>query len=223
MKMNIGRKAISVLVISIVSLGALAGDDEFSGYLGKEYYDQMEKQETQSGLKAMRWVNPKFNSDDYDSAIIDDVVFYPKAEPSEQVSEELLDEMQAYLTEQLKARISSKVKLVDEPQRGAVRASAALTGVKTGNENMKPYEILPIGAVLGLAKAATGKRDQDVHVFLEVKVTDSMTGDVLVAIARELEGEQLENKASQLTLKHVQGSLDKISGDAEESLNEYIN
>lgn len=222
MKSLIGKVAMAAALSSLLASSVVAGD-EFSGFLGKKYYDQMEKVKTESGLKAMRWVSPNFNSDDYDSAMVDDVLFYPKVEPSEQVSEEVLKEMQAYLTSELKKRIGNKVTVVDAPQKGAVRASAALTGVKTDNENLKPYEIVPIGAVLGLAKTASGKRDQDVHVFLEVKVTDSMTGDVLVAIARELEGKQLESKASQLTLKHVQGDLDKISGDAEASLDEYIN
>lgn len=213
---------VASVLIAFFSHSVLA-EKEFAGFLGKKYYDQMEKVKTDSGLKVMRWVSPKFSSDDYDTALVDDVVFYPKAEPSELVSQELLDDMQAYLTKQLKSRIANKVTLVEQPQKGAVRVSAALTGVKTDNENMKPWEIVPVAAVIGIAQAASGHRDQDVHVFLEVKVSDSVSGEVLVAIARELQGKELKNKKTQATMKDVSGDLDKISGDAEQSLDHYVN
>lgn len=223
MKTYLGRIALSAVMMSFLSQGAMAGDDKYSGYLGKEYYDKMEKVKLESGLKAKRWVSDSFNSEEYDAAVVDDVLLYPKPEPSKQVSAELLQDMQAYLSSELKKKIGGKVTVVDAPQKGAVKVSAALTGVVTDNENMEIYEVVPVAAVFAIASTASGHRDQEVHVFLEVKVTDSMTGEVLVALVREVEGKQLENKTEQLQMKHVQGDLDTISADAEDSLADYVN
>jgi hypothetical protein len=78
--------------------------------------------------------------------------------------------------------------------------------------------------VWAIATTATGHRDQEVHVFLEAKVTDSMTGETLVALVREIEGKKmLKNKEQQLQMDYVQGDLDQISTDAEESLSTYVN
>lgn len=223
MKLFIKQATIASVLIAVFSHSVLADDKEHSGYLGKEYYDKMDKVKLDSGLKAKRWASDSFSSADYNTAIVDDVVFYPDPEPSDQVSAELLQEMKAYLTKELRAKIGSKVTLVNKPQKGAVRVSAALTGVVTDNENMKPYEIIPVAAIFAIATTATGHRDQEVHVFLEAKVTDSMTGETLVALVREIEGKKLKNKAQQLKMDHVQGDLDKISSDAETSLSEYVN
>lgn len=223
MKKMIGQLAASALIMALLSQGAMAGDDKYSGYLGKSYYDKMEKVDLKSGLKAKRWVSKSFNSDDYDTAVIDTVILYPELKPSAQVSAEVLQEMSAELTKLLRTKIGTKVTVVDAPQKGAVKVSAALTGVVTDDENLKPYEVIPVAAIFAAASKAKGNRDQEVHVFLEVKVTDSMSGETLLALVREVDGEKLKDKKEQLTMKHVQTNLEQISSDAQSSLSSYVN
>jgi hypothetical protein len=60
----------------------------------------------------------------------------------------------------------------------------------------------------------SGKRDRDVHVFLEARLVDSQSGELVGAVMRSVAGEDLKGKKDQLTLKDMQDSLDQVSDDA---------
>ena len=83
-----------------------------------------------------------------------------------------------------------------------------MTGGSIKKEGMKPYEILPIAAIFGGAKALMGIRDKDVKVFMEVRMVDSVTGERQGSVVRRIKGELLQGKKDQLPLN--QGIEEKI-------------
>jgi len=89
-----------------------------------------------------------------------------------------------------------------------------VTGGSIKKEGMKPYEILPIAAIFGGAKALTGIRDKDVKVFIEVRMVDRVTGEPQCSVVRRIKGEQLQGKKDQLSLADVQDNLDTCTDDA---------
>ena len=162
----------------------------------------------------MRWIGDGLSVSNYQKMIIDPVQLYPKPEPSEQVSEATLADISAYLTKALKTKVGTVMELTDKPGSNVLRMQAAVTGVVVKTEGMKAYEVIPIAAVFGAAKAATGTRDMDVRVRIEARLVDSVSGELQGMMLRVIEGEQLKGKKDQLTLDDVRGSLDNASDDA---------
>jgi len=58
------------------------------------------------------------------------------------------------------------------------------------------------------ASAASGHMDEDVTAMIEVRVTDSVSGDYRAAVKLDLPGKKLKNKSAQLSLQDFQKSLD---------------
>ena len=79
-----------------------------------------------------------------------------------------------------------------------------------------------MAAIFGAAKAATGTRNRDVKVFIEVKLVDSQSGELIGAILREAEGEDLKGKKDQLTLDDMRDSLDGMSDDGSAHLGDAL-
>ena len=97
-----------------------------------------------------------------------------------------------------------------------------MTGVAVKTESMKAYEVVPVAAIFGGIKAMSGKRDRDVHVFLEARLVDSQSGELIGAVLRRVAGEDLKGKKDQLTLEDMQGSLDQVSDDAAGALGKVL-
>jgi hypothetical protein len=69
---------------------------------------------------------------------------------------------------------------------------------------------------------AVGERDQSVKLFLESKVTDSASGEVLAATVSELSGEDLENVKSNLEAQKLGKSFTAASGLMSTNLKEIF-
>jgi hypothetical protein len=186
-----------------------------SGYLGPdEIYDRLVKTKTKSGKVVYRWKGPKLTKENFNSVLIENIVLYPKPEPTEQVSEDTLKRISAYTTNLLKEKIGAIVPLANEPGPGVLIMEPAITGVIIKTEGMKPYEILPVAAVFGAAKAATGTRAQDVLVQAEIKFIDSTNGELVGAAMRSIEGDKLKGKKDQLAVEDMHENLEHSTTEA---------
>jgi hypothetical protein len=186
-----------------------------SGFLGSDdIYDRLVKTKTKNNKVVYRWKGPKLTKENYNSVLIEDVVLYPAPEPNENVSEDTLKRISAYTTNLLKEKIGAIVALADAPGPGVLSMQPAVTGVVIKTEGMRAYEILPVAAVFGAAKAATGTRAQDVLVHAEVKFVDSNDGELLGAAMRSIEGEKLKGKKDQLEVEDMQENLDHSTTEA---------
>ena len=214
-----------VAMLCIFSAGAMAAKEELpevSGYLGPEVYAMLEEVEIRDGRKARRWIGPKLSFANYKKVLVEEVILYPEPEPGPQVSQETLDAVRVYLTEKLRDKVGAVLNLVSEPGPEVLRFQVAITGVEITTEGMKVYEIMPVAAVFGGLKALTGTRDREVVVFLEGKMSDSETGEIVGAAVRKLEGEKLKGTKDQLKLEDLQGNLDTVTDDAESALREMM-
>jgi hypothetical protein len=180
-----------------------------SGFLGDDsVYARLETVKLANGGEAKRWLGPSMTFSNYQKVLVDEVIMYPRAEPGPQVSQETLEAIQAYLSDGLRRKVGAAVSLATEPGPGVLRMQTAVTGVAIKTEGMKAYEVLPVAAVFGGLKAASGTRDMDVHVFAEARFVDSQTGELVGAAMRVLEGRDLKGKKDQLQLEDVKDSLD---------------
>jgi len=194
-----------------------AGDElkHISGYLDAETYKKLEAVEVRDGATSYRWVGPKLNFANYKKILIEPVVLFPKPEPSEQVSQETLDQVTDYVTLKLVDKIGAVLQLSFDPGPDVIRMQPAITGVEIKTEGMQARELVPVAAIFGGLKAITGTRDQDVLVYFEAKFLDSVTGELIGAAVRRVKGEQLEGTRDKLELKDLEASLDQASSDGQ--------
>jgi len=199
-------------------------EEEFSGYLGKQYYTSMKEVKLPSGAVSLTWLAPDFYSPenqkkyfDQTKFIIDRVVWYPTPKPGSQIKSDVLAEIALYFDENLAKALEEeeKVIIVDKPGPGVIRVSPALTGVEVPIESMKVYEAVPVAAVFAVGSVAAGTRDRIIEVYFECKGTDSLSGEMQVATVRKGIGTEktLENKRDTLELEHARPVLDQFISD----------
>jgi hypothetical protein len=212
------------LLLAQVTLRVSAAEDmaELSGYLGPEIYERLKDVEVHKGTNVKRWIGPKLSFANYKKVLVEEVIFYPEPTPGKQVSAKTLAEVKAYLTEKLTAKIGTVLKLADEPGPDVMRLNVAITGVEVKTEGMKAYEVLPVAAVFGGLSAMVGSRDKEVLVFLEFRVADSETDEIIGAAVRRVEGEKLKNAKEQLKLHHLQGNIDELGEDTHDLLEDMM-
>ena len=220
---TVGTRLLALLIGSLVGMGsapAWAEDEpENSGFLGDDsVYARLQEVEIHKGAKGKRWFAPHLNSENYQSALVDEVVLYPTPEPGPQVSAETLEAISEYLTSQLQGKIERVLPAATAAGPGVLQIQAALTSVAIASDGVHAYELIPVSAIFHGVQAARGKRKQDVQVLVEVKLLDSESGELVGAVARSIEGEELKGKKDQLTLADMQDSLNQVSDDAAGSL-----
>jgi len=200
-----------------------AADKQFSGFLGPdENYARLQEAELKSGEKEMRWLSPKLNLANYKRVLLEPVGFYPEPEPNERVTAETLQQLQAHLDMRLREQVGEVLTLADSPASEVARIEAAVTGVAIKTQGMKAYEVVPMAAVMGGVKAASGKRKQDVSVFVEVRITDSENGELLGMVVRTVAGKPLKNKKTELKFSDIEADLDTAASDASEAIADSI-
>jgi len=206
---------VLVVVLTILTVACASNyvsKEQYSGYLGD--YSKLVKVDTASGGETLRWVSDKISAKAYHSIILDKTILYPEPKATEQVSDTLLRQLSWSVDKAIMNATQGSFKVVEQPGDGVLHIKPAITGVAHSMEGMRPIEILPIALVLGIGKVATGTRDQDVDVFLEVAVTDSQTNELLATAVRKGEGAQLENDEEQLSMVHLADMIANWEQDA---------
>lgn len=221
------RTAIAICFsFLLVSIGnqvrAAQEEEELSGYLGPEIYQRLEDVTVRKGTKVRRWIGPKLSFANYKKVLVEEVIFHPEPAPGPQVSAETLAQVKAYLTEKLTSKIGAVLQITDEPGPDVLRLNVAITGVEVKTEGMKAYEVLPVAAVFGGLSAMVGSRDKEVLVFLEFRVADSETGEVIGAAVRRVQGKKLKNAREQLKLIHLQGNIDEFGDEMNVILHDMV-
>lgn len=213
------------LLLSALLLGGCASKvtkpEQYSGFLPD--YSRLQQATSPTGQPVMRWMAPGVKLDSYDHVMVQSIGFYPVASPSEQVGAPALAELQAYTSQQVKAAFGRRFQ-VHEPSttpKGSLPGPktlilrAAITGVDTKAEGLKPYEIIPIALVAAATTTATGARDRTTELFVEAELLDASTGQPVLQVVRKGYGKELENTEEQVTLNTLKGVIDGIVRDIE--------
>lgn len=203
------------LIVAAVIAGCASSpetkSEHYSGYLGD--YSKLREDKTAAGEPIFRYVNPKFTAARYQAVLLEPVVFYPKPQPSEEVSQQQLDAIRDYMNQALRREFGKRFTLVPQPGQGVARVNIALTAVGSETIALKPYQYLPIALVATGAKAAvTGGRPEDAVIQVEAKVTDSMTDERLYSGLRRGSGERVteqDKTGRQVTVDQLKKLMDQ--------------
>lgn len=212
--------AITGLLFSALLLAGCASKvtepEQYSGFLAD--YSQLQPATSATGQPVLRWVAPGVKLDSYKHVIVQQIGFYPTPSPTEQIGAPALNQLQIYTNEQIKAAFGRRFQVHEEgtkpgPQTLILRA--AITGVDTKAEGLKPYEVIPIALVVAATTSATGARDRTTELFIEAELLDASTGKPVLRVVRKGYGQELENKEQQVTLATLKGVIDGIVRDIE--------
>jgi len=217
--------AVTGLLFSALLLGGCASKvtqpEQYSGFLPD--YSRLQPATSPTGQPVMRWMAPGVKLSNYQHVIVQSIGFYPLPSPSEQIGAPALADLQAYTSEQVKAAFGRRFQ-VHEPSttpKGSLPGPqtlvlrAAITGVETKAEGLKPYEVIPIALVAAAASSASGARDRTTELFVEAELLDASTGQPVLQVVRKGYGKALRNTEEQVTLNTLKGVIDGIVRDIE--------
>lgn len=195
------------LLLSSCANNNVVEEKNYSGFLSD--YSSLKSTELESGRTVSMWVHPDFKNRKYNKLILDPVSFYPKPHVQKNVDKVVLDELQKELNARL-LKIAQKDGLPITKISGSktLRLESAITAIRVSKQEFSVRELIPIRLIFSAVEAAAGGRDYDVTIYLEHRVVDNNTNEVLVRGIRKGNTDSLANIDKKLSLVHVEGLLD---------------
>jgi len=197
-----------------------------SGFLTDQDYSLLQKKEAPGGGDRYVYISESFTPAKYQALLLESLQYFPAPEPSNDVTMQALMQIRDYADQTLRAKIGQKVRLLEQPGPGVARERIALTAVGIETRSLKPYQYIPVALVVTGAKAAAqGGLPRDSNIALENEVTDSMTGEPLLAAVRGGSGERVAADAQgtkSVTLEDLNPLIDRWSDAAAVDVTQYI-
>lgn len=212
MKLTALSLALSATLLLAGCASKTTTPEQYSGFLSD--YSQLQPAQSASGAPVMRWVAADFNAQNYRSVLVEKPVFYPAPTPSDQVSQQTLDEIANYLQQAMQRELAGQYRVVDHAGQDTLVLRSAISAVSLSAEGLKVYEVIPIALLAAAASTAAGTRDLDSEIYVELEALDGRTSKPMARVVRKGHGLQLENDSSQLTLKDIKPALDTWAKDA---------
>lgn len=170
--------------MSLVACGGSSGlsQSQKSGFLTSAEYNRLQEIDTSTpGVKLYRYVSPDFDRSKVKGVMIDPVILYQtalKQQGQKGLSDETIYQTRITLDKELKERASRRFNVVTEPGPGIGRLTIALTGAVVEGDSFKPWNVVPISAVMFAAQKASGLDSKTPSFVVEAKMRDSVTGKV---------------------------------------------
>jgi hypothetical protein len=206
----------SALALALVAGGASASAADkkaaTSGFLDAKVEAKLKDSRLKDDRHVHRWLSRDLNGKNYHAIMVDRTIYYPAPNPGPQVSSSTLDAIAQHLTYTLKSKLGDGMSVVDKAGPGVLRMQPALTSVTAEKEGMSAVDILPVALLFHAAKSASGSSNYETKAHLEVRVTDSVSGDYVAAVKMDLEGKTIDKDAS-MSLADVQKVLDQAAND----------
>ncbi|MFT6285663.1 MAG: hypothetical protein ACJA09_000398 [Alcanivorax sp.] len=215
---NMRNTLVCVLALVICACSSnQTGEFNQSGVWFIGDYSKFEKVKTNDGLKSFRYASDNLRSGAYQKVIIEPVAFYPEEVVSAQITSALLGQTKAYIDEEFIDAIAQSFQVVESPQQGTFTLTPRITALKTTTGDIALREIIPIGAVVALGRAAAGQRHQNVEIFMEIKLTDSLTGEFIGGSVKQGKGQEISGSNQRVKIEDIKSILDTWVKDVKET------
>lgn len=194
--MNTRRVAI---LITLVSIGLVPGCGATRGAApptGKGFLDDYSKLEKgpEGGAK-LEFIDPGADWKAYDRIIIDPVTFWRGSDVKANLSPEQRQMLANYMHARMREELENDYRVVETPAKGAMRLTSAFTRLGGRNVTMDTVStVVPQVRLMSEAKGMfTGKPSFVGEAAIELRVTDSWTGQVLgAAVDRRVGGKTIK-------------------------------
>ena len=155
----------------------------------------------------------------YHKLLLDSVVIYSlDAEQHPVVAKKAA----AHLEQGMRDLLARKGLSASEPGPGTARLKLAITGVEKPQEGLKAYHALPVAGIFRGAQAVSGKAATYIDTQFEGEVTDSVSGERVMAIVAKGILETDKRSGDELSFEDVQPTLDLWLERYDETLDEYL-
>ncbi|VVN90253.1 DUF3313 domain-containing protein [Pseudomonas fluorescens] len=216
MKLALMMSTLCIASIGVVGCSSkVPQPDEYSGFL--KDYSQLREEKSPSGVAVMRWIDPKLNLNQYTSVYIEPSQFYPKPQPTVKIPQSTLSGITSYYDQALKREISKSLPLASRPGPGVLVMRAAITGVSSKTQGLKPYEVIPIALVAAAVSTATGIRDQETDLATEAVFLDGGNNKVVAQVVRKGSGKPLASESQVMKADDVKNVIDGWAADLHQS------
>lgn len=198
---------MKLLVTILVSLGLVAcasqskiNPEDFSGYLS--HYERMQPLD---GGKGVRWTSGDLES--YKAVVVDSVKIFPNLDIQDSQRRETAKEIADYLDNGFRQALIERNRLAVEPGRNVLRIEPAITGIASVTADLKPRQyVLPVAVARTVINEALDNRPKVAVVFLEVKIYDSISGELKGEVLRK--GVEKQSDSELVTKEDVKALLD---------------
>lgn len=180
--------------------GAGLSDADRSGFLTSAEYNRLQNVGSPApGVNVYRYVSPDFNRSDWKGLMIDPVMLYQtalKGDGKKGLTDETIYQTRLIIDRELREKAAHRFHVVDKTGPNIARLSVAITGAEVEGQGFKPWNAIPISAVLFAAQKASGLDSKTPMLVVEAKLRDSVTGKVLGEGVYTMAGETFRTESS---------------------------
>ena len=173
-------------------------DSKFSGFLG----DYTILEPTPQDKDTLGYVAPGVNWQKYNSIMVDKVLIITPDSDIETDGKLLVaiaDKYEALL----KQKLGKEFNVVNTAGSGTIRLQTAITSFFSSFDDLKGYQYIPIAAVVTGGRRAAGGEKQSARVMSELRILDSVDGQLLGQAVDLKSGEKKQDKNSGILLADV--------------------
>lgn len=186
------------LVLSILLSGCASNQSSNSqpapsGFLPD--YSLLQPITSPAGTQIYTYKIPSFTRSNYQAVIIAPVILYQTA-TTNGVTNDQIQAARTNIANGIAAMVSKKAMVTNTPGPGVAQLSLAITGASLQGEGFKPRNLMPISAAVTLASNATNLNNKTPVMVVELKFTDSITGQLLSETVSTISGEQFRSGSS---------------------------
>ena len=189
----------ATLMLAACASGGLSPSQK-SGFLTSSEYNRLEPVASPGpGVEIYRYVSPGFVRSDWKGVMIDPVILFQTAlknEGQKGLSEETIYKTRMIIDSELKEKAARRFNVVDKAGPGIARLSVAITGAQIEGDGFKPWNVVPVSAVLFAAQKATGLDSKTPSLVVEAKMRDSVSGKILGEGVYVMSGETFRKESS---------------------------
>ena len=172
------KKLLTTLLVSSALLTGCAAnkvsEDKYSGFLN----DYSILKPAPDDKDRLGYLTPGVDWKKYNSVMVDKVLVI--APDSEQKTDgKLLVAIADKFEDLIKQKMSKKFTVVDHAGEGTIRLQVAITSVFASYDDMKAYQYIPIAAAVTGAARASGTEKKYARVMTEIRMVDSVNGQLL--------------------------------------------
>ena len=202
------KKLLTTALISSALLTGCAAnkvsEDKFSGFLN----DYSILQPASNDKDTLAYITPGIDWKKYNGVMIDKVlIITPDGE--QKTDAKLLVAMADKFEQLIKQEVSKEFNVVNQAGEGTVRLQAAITSVFASYDDMKAYQYIPITAAVTGAARASGVEKKHARVMTEIRLVDSVNGQLLGQAVDLKSDEEKQVKDSGITLEDVSPILEQ--------------
>jgi hypothetical protein len=176
-----------------------------SGFL--VHYDLLTPVNAPENIQIYVYNNDAIESGDYYAAIVEPVFIYEGAINKDTVSYQNIENAKNGINKGLKHAVGEYFELTDTPAPGVFRMQVAITGANLEGAGLKPWNIIPVSAAITLATHATNTENKRPVLMVELKITDSQTGEILKEVVTISSGEYFRN------LDNTSSAFEQVADD----------